>query len=336
MDPQEPQPLLQVDNLNLAFETHNGRSKPLTNLSFAVYPGETVAIVGESGSGKSVTALSLLRLLRSPPAIIESGSIFFDGVDILQLKEKEMQKIRGKKMGIIFQDPMTSLNPTLTVGKQMLEGFHKHEKISSEAAKERVMEMLQLVGISEPKKRMQQYPHEFSGGMRQRVMIAIALLFSPKLLIADEPTTALDVTIQAQILDLMKKIQGRIKTSIILITHDLGIVAGMADRVLVMYAGKIVESGSVASIFANPTHPYTQALLRSLPRLDMDRNKKLIPIEGTPPHPLKRAPGCSFAPRCAKAMQICELQPPPIFSPEKNQHVACWLEKKKLYLGEEK
>lgn len=343
MTSHDQRPLLQVDNLNVAFENYRSsktRAKTelvriISNLSFAVYPGETVAIVGESGSGKSVTALSLMRLLRSPPLIVESGSIFFNGVDILQLKEKEMQKIRGKEMGIIFQDPMTSLNPTLTIGKQMREGFYKHEKISSQEADHRVVEMLQLVGISEAKKRMNQYPHEFSGGMRQRVMIAIALLFSPKLLIADEPTTALDVTIQAQILELMKKIQAKTKTSIILITHDLGIVAGMADRVLVMYAGKIVEKGSVEAIFSQPAHPYTQALLRSLPRLDMDKNKKLIPIDGSPPRPLNRPPGCPFSPRCPKAMRICELQPPPTLSLPEGGEVACWLEKKSTRIGNE-
>lgn len=318
-------PLLTINNLSVSFQTYQGRVEALSNISFSVAPQETVAIVGESGCGKSVTAQSILQLIPTPPGKIEEGSIFFDGEELLTKSKHEMKKIRGNKIGMIFQDPMTSLNPTMPIGKQIMEGMRKHQSLSATQAKERVFELLHLVGIPDPEKRFNHYPHECSGGMRQRVVIAIALACNPKLLIADEPTTALDVTIQAQILDLMKKIQRQTGTSIILITHDLGIVAGMCDRVLVMYGGKIVESADVESLFRNPLHPYTQGLLKSIPRLDLNREEELVPIEGTPPNLLNPPKGCPFCARCPKAMRICLNNPPPTTLPLPGKEVACWL-----------
>ena len=245
--------------------------------------GEAVAIVGESGSGKSVTAQAIMRLIPTPPGEFKSGSILFDGQDLATLSEKEMQKVRGNKIGMIFQDPMTSLNPTMTIGMQIMEGLMRHQRMKKSAAKARAIELLSMVGISNPDTRIKQYPHQMSGGMRQRVMIAMALACNPSLLIADEPTTALDVTIQAQILHLMKQLQQQTGTSIILITHDLGIVVDLCDRVIVMYAGQIVETGTIREIFYNPQHPYTKGLLKSLPRLDQAKDEPLVPIYGTPP-----------------------------------------------------
>ena len=323
-------PLLEVKNLSITFHTYQGKVHAVRNVSFTVEKGETIAIVGESGCGKSVTAQAVMGLIPQPPGNIENGAIFFSGEDLLCKSNKEMGRIRGKEIGMIFQDPMTSLNPTMQVGNQIIEGLIKHQRLSKKAARVRAIEMLHLVGISDPEKRIVQYPHEFSGGMRQRAIIAIALACNPKLLIADEPTTALDVTIQAQILELMQEIQRKMGTSIVLITHDLGIVAGMCNRVLVMYGGQIVEHGNVEQIYTSPRHPYTHGLLRSVPRLDMDKGKELIPIYGTPPNLLHPPVGCSFCPRCEYAMHICKKECPLLEPLEAaNQHyVACWLKRK--------
>ncbi|MCC5832602.1 MAG: ABC transporter ATP-binding protein [Chlamydiales bacterium] len=317
--------LLSVENLFVSFRTYLGKVKAVRNVSFSLGYGETLAIVGESGCGKSVTAQAIMGLIPTPPGKIDEGKISFEGSDLLAKSRREMEAVRGKEIGMIFQDPMTSLNPTMRVGKQIMEGLIKHRGLSKTEARIQAIEMLSLVGISDPEKRIDQYPHEFSGGMRQRAIIAIALACRPKLLIADEPTTALDVTIQAQILELMKSVQKKTETSIILITHDLGIVAGMCDRVLVMYGGEIIETGTVDQIYRNPSHPYTQGLLRSVPRLDMDKEKELVPIYGTPPNLLNPPSGCSFCPRCDFAMRICQRTPPPKDRIEEKHEVACWL-----------
>lgn len=273
--------LLEVKDLAISFKTHGGEVQAIRGVSFHVDKGETLAIVGESGSGKSVTSQAVMKLVPTPPGEYKRGQILFDGQDLIGKSEKQMQKIRGKEIGMIFQDPMTSLNPMMKVGRQITEVLHKHEKISKEAANKRGVELLTLVGIPSPERRFNQYPHEFSGGMRQRVVIAMALAANPKLLIADEPTTALDVTIQAQILDLMKELQKKIDTAIIFITHDLGVVARMADRVAVMYAGQIVEMGTAEEIFYDPRHPYTWGLLASMPSLE-SKGSLLTAIPGTP------------------------------------------------------
>ena len=322
--------LLEVKNLSVSFQTYVGKIHAVRDVSFNIKKGETVAIVGESGCGKSVTAQAIMGLIPFPPGMIDGGEIWFakEGItreNLLKKSRKEMERIRGKEIGMIFQDPMTSLNPTMRIGKQIMEVLIKHQGLSKHEAQIRGVETLRLVGISDPDKRMEQYPHEFSGGMRQRVIIAIALACNPKLLIADEPTTALDVTIQAQILELMKTIQAQMGTSIVLITHDLGIVAGMCDRVIVMYAGQILESGTVDQIFSKPSHPYTQGLLRSVPRLDMDATKELIPIYGTPPNLLHPPLACSFCPRCEFAMRICQIQMPILENIEPHHQAACWL-----------
>jgi oligopeptide transport system ATP-binding protein len=321
-------PLLEVKNLSISFQTYVGKVHAVRNVSFSVEKGETVAIVGESGCGKSVTAQALMGLIPQPPGVIDQGEIFFDGEELLSKSKKEMEGIRGNKIGMIFQDPMTSLNPTMRIGRQIMEGLIKHQSLSKNEAQKRAIELLKLVGISDPEKRITQFPHEFSGGMRQRVVIAIALACNPKLLIADEPTTALDVTIQAQILDLMQEIQKKMGTSIILITHDLGIVAGMCDRVIVMYGGQIMESGSVEQIYGTSRHPYTWGLLRSIPRLDMEKEKKLVPIFGTPPNLLNPPKGCPFCARCEFAMQICKDNCPPLENLDEKHQVACWLKRK--------
>lgn len=318
--------ILEVKNLEVSFDTYAGEVQAVRDLSFDLYEGETLAIVGESGSGKSVTAKSLMRLNPEPPVKYKGGQILFNGNNILEYKEKEMQKIRGNQIGMIFQDPMTSLNPTITVGKQIMEGLKKHQKIKGAAAKEAALKMLKMVQIPNPEQRFHEYPHQFSGGMRQRAMIAIALVCNPQILIADEPTTALDVTIQAQILDLMKDLQNKIKTSIILITHDLGVVAHSAQRIIVMYGGKVVESGTTDEIFYHSKHPYTWGLLKSVPRLDISKeNGRLDSIEGTPPDLLVPPKGCPFADRCEHAMEICRKQMPPQFKTGENQYSACWL-----------
>ncbi|GMK43390.1 MULTISPECIES: ABC transporter ATP-binding protein [Paenibacillus] len=318
--------LLEVNDLRVNFKVRGGTVQAVRGVNFHINKGEAVAIVGESGCGKSVTAQTLMRLIPSPPAMT-SGSIMFKGQEILSKTPKEMESIRGKEMGMIFQDPMTSLNPTLTIGRQITEGLIKHQGMSSSAARARAVEMLSLVGIPNPAARFNQYPHEFSGGMRQRAMIAIALACNPSLLIADEPTTALDVTIQAQILRVMKDLQERMGTSIILITHDLGVVADICDRVIVMYAGKVVETGTKWEIFKNPKHPYTKGLLRSVPRLDQKKDEPLIPIFGTPPDLIKPPVGCSFCARCDEAMRVCVDNDPELLPVDGNEShkSACWM-----------
>lgn len=317
--------LLEVKDLAVSFQTYFGEVEAVRGVSFHVDKGETVALVGESGCGKSVTANSIMQLLPMPPAFYKNGQILFEGEDIVKKSDKEMQKIRGNKISMIFQDPMTSLNPTMKIGKQIIEGILKHQKLSRHEAKKKAIEMLELVSVPQPEKRINQYPHEFSGGMRQRVMIALAMVSNPELLIADEPTTALDVTVQAQILDLMKQIQDKLGTAIILITHDLGVVADISDRVIVMYAGKIMEEGTTDEIFKNPKHPYTRKLLGSVPRLDMDRNESLHSIEGAPPDLYRPPKGCPFFDRCDKAMVICKDHMPNKEYHSDSHYSYCWL-----------
>ncbi|CAM3849240.1 ABC transporter ATP-binding protein [Cohnella lubricantis] len=319
-------PILEVKDLSVSFDVFGGEVQAIRGVNFTVNEGEAVAIVGESGSGKSVTAQTVMRLIATPPGRIKNGSIMFNGRDLLSLSEKEMRKVRGNEIGMIFQDPMTSLNPTMTIGSQITEGLVKHQKLSHSAAKTRAIELLKMVGIPNPEVRLKQYPHNFSGGMRQRVMIAIALACNPALLIADEPTTALDVTIQAQIMELMKDLQKQMNTSIILITHDLGVVADVCDRVIVMYAGQVVETGTIKEIFRNPQHPYTKGLLKSLPRLNQSKDEPLIPIHGTPPDLIKPPQGCGFCSRCEDAMRICATEAPEVTTISETQMVRCWLQ----------
>jgi len=288
--------LLEVKDLQVSFDTHAGEVQAVRGVTFDLKKGETLAIVGESGSGKSVTSKALMGLIPNPPGRIKNGEIVFEGRDLTKLTEKEMQQVRGKDIAMIFQDPMTSLNPTMTIGNQIMEGLIKHQGMSKADARKVALELIDLVGIPNPEARLKQYPHQFSGGMRQRVVIAMALACNPKLLIADEPTTALDVTIQAQILELMKDIQQKTEAAIIFITHDLGVVANVADRVAVMYAGKVVEIGTVDEIFYNPKHPYTWGLIASMPSLD-GSEEELYAIPGTPPDLLKPPKGDAFAPR---------------------------------------
>lgn len=318
------EPILQVKDLHVSFHVKGGEVQAVRGMNFEIGEGETVAIVGESGSGKSVTAQTIMRLIPSPPSRIKQGEIIFKGENLLKKSNKQMEAIRGKDIGMIFQDPMSSLNPTIRVGKQITEVMIKHQNMSKVEAKKEAIEMLKLVGIKNAEARFDQYPHEFSGGMRQRVMIAIALACRPALLIADEPTTALDVTIQAQILDVMKEIQQRLGTSIILITHDLGVVAGTCDKVIVMYAGEVVETGTVMEIFKNPQHPYTRGLLRSMPRLDQKKGEPLIPIIGTPPDLIKPPLGCPFCARCDEAMKICERVDPAATEFSESHMARCW------------
>ncbi|SDZ08949.1 oligopeptide transport system ATP-binding protein [Proteiniborus ethanoligenes] len=317
--------LLDVRDLTVSFDTYAGEVQAVRGTTFHVNKGETLAIVGESGCGKSVTAQTIMQLIPMPPGRIKKGNVFFEGKDLSKLTDRQMEIIRGKEISMIFQDPMTSLNPTMRVGKQIMEGLMKHQQLSKADAKERAIEMLKLVGMPNPDKRVEQYPHEFSGGMRQRAMIAIALACNPKLLIADEPTTALDVTIQAQIIELMQELQNRLNTSIILITHDLGVVAKIADRIAVMYAGVIVESGTSKDIFHNPQHPYTWGLLQSVPRLDKGQKERLVPIDGTPPDLFAPPKGCPFADRCDYAMRICKEQFPNKSNLTDAHYVHCWL-----------
>ncbi|MGE5653957.1 MAG: ABC transporter ATP-binding protein [Bacillota bacterium] len=318
--------LLQVKNLETSFMTYAGEVHAVRGVSFDLHKGETLAIVGESGCGKTVTAQSIMRLIPMPPGVIKEGSsILFDDVEITTLSEREMQRIRGHDMGMIFQDPMTSLNPTMTIERQIAEGIIKHQHLPPGQARERVLQMLNMVGIPNPSERMNSYPHQFSGGMRQRVMIAMALACNPKLLIADEPTTALDVTIQAQILDLLRELQSQLNTAIIVITHNLGIVANLAQRVLVMYAGKVVEEGPVDDIYYHPHHPYTWALLKSVPRLDYDSKEELAAIPGTPPDLFSPPMGCGFAPRCPHAMKVCFRHQPEVSAVGSEHTAACWL-----------
>ncbi|MGG0891613.1 ABC transporter ATP-binding protein [Cytobacillus horneckiae] len=317
--------VLEVKDLKVSFQTYGGTVQAVRGVSFDLHKGETLAIVGESGSGKSVTSQTLMKLIPMPPGKITGGQILFNGEDLVPKSDKEMESIRGKEISMIFQDPMTSLNPTMKVGNQIMEGLIKHQKVSKAGAKKRAIELLKLVGIPMPESRVNQYPHEFSGGMRQRAMIAIALAASPKLLIADEPTTALDVTIQAQILELMKGLQDKLDTSIIFITHDLGVVANVADRVAVMYAGQIVEIGTVDEIFYDPKHPYTWGLLASMPSLENDGNDELAAIPGTPPDLTNPPVGDAFAPRNKYALAIDYEEEPPMFQVSETHFAKTWL-----------
>ncbi|WP_462409911.1 ABC transporter ATP-binding protein [Neobacillus sp. Marseille-QA0830] len=327
--------LLDVKNLEVNFKTYGGEVKAVRNVSFHVDKGEIVAIVGESGSGKSVTVQSIMGLIPTPPGKIKNGQVLFDNKDLLKLSKREFQKVKGSKISMVFQDPMTSLNPTMKVGKQIEEGLIVHQHLSKADAKKRAIEMIKLVGIPNPEERYSQYPHEFSGGMRQRVMIAIALACNPELLIADEPTTALDVTIQAQVLDLMKDLRDKMDTAIILITHDLGVVAETAERVMVMYAGMMVETGTVEEVFANPKHPYTWGLMASRPDPQADGKERLVPIEGSPPDLFSPPKGCPFAPRCPYAMEICLGEMPPEFEVEKGHTAKCWLNDPRASMAQE-
>jgi peptide/nickel transport system ATP-binding protein len=320
-------PLLRVENLKTHFHTRDGVVRAVDGVSFEVMPGETLAIVGESGCGKSVTSMSILRLLPMPPARIADGRIEFDGVNLLDLSEPEMRKVRGNAISMIFQEPMTSLNPVLTVGRQIAEALVLHRGMSHKDATARAIEMLRKVHIPEAERRITQYPHELSGGMRQRVMIAMALACGPRLLIADEPTTALDVTIQAQILELMRELHRETGAAIILITHDLGVVAEMAQRVVVMYAGRKVEEAPIEELFASPRHPYTRGLLGSMPHLGDSVNetgKRLVEIPGMVPSLKDLAPGCLFAPRCPNAGERCAREVPPLEQHAPRHWAACW------------
>ena len=320
------EPLLEVKNLRINFKTYAGLVQAVRGVDFTLAKGETLAIVGESGSGKSVTSNALMRLIPQPAGRYEDGQILFEGKDLLKLSEREMESIRGNEIAMIFQDPMTALNPTMRVGKQIMEVILTHKKgVSKEAAKQRAIELLAEVGIPDPERRFKQYPHEFSGGMRQRVVIAIALAAEPKILIADEPTTALDVTIQAQILELMKKIQEKNGNAIIFITHDLGVVANVADRVAVMYAGQIVEYGSSHDIFYNPKHPYTWGLLGSMPDLDSEDSEELYTIPGAPPNLINPPLGDAFAPRNPYALAIDYKAEPPFYEVSPGHYAKTWL-----------
>ncbi len=317
--------LLEVKQLRTTFQTAAGPVHAVDGVSWDVDEGETVALVGESGCGKSVTALSIMRLVEAPSGRIEGGEILFKGRDLLKLSEAEMQDLRGSQIGMVFQEPMTSLNPVLTIGRQLTEGLEIHEKMDHAAASARAIELLGLVGIPDGARRLTQYPHQFSGGMRQRMMIAMALACNPSLILADEPTTALDVTIQAQILELMRDLSKRLGVAMLIITHNLGVVARYADRVNVMYAGRIIERASALELYSNPRHPYTLGLLRSVPRLDEPRRAKLEPIEGQPPDLTKLPKGCAFAPRCAFKQARCEQEAPTLKATGAEGHVsACW------------
>jgi oligopeptide transport system ATP-binding protein len=319
--------LLEVTDLHTQFFTRDGVVRAVDGVTFRVAAGETLGIVGESGCGKSVTALSLMRLIPQPPGKIVKGSIMFDGQDILKMDDDDVRGIRGNNIAMIFQDPMTSLNPVLTISRQISEALELHLKMDKSEARKRTIELLELVNIPSAKKRVDDYPHQFSGGMRQRVMIAMALSCNPKLILADEPTTALDVTIQAQILDLLKNLAREFRTAFILITHDLGVVAGMTQRINVMYAGRIVEKADTVELFANPKMPYTWGLLRSIPRLDESRKAKLVPIEGLPPDLIAPPPGCKFEPRCQYRHDVCHEKEPDLkhIPNSKSDHEArCW------------
>ncbi|HEY8498663.1 MAG TPA: ABC transporter ATP-binding protein, partial [Limnochordales bacterium] len=316
-------PLLEVRNLKTYFFTEDGVMPAVDGVSFSLRRGGTLGLLGESGCGKSVTSLSIMRLVPQPPGRIVGGEVLFEGEDLLRKKESEMRRIRGKEIAMIFQEPMTSLNPVFTVGNQIMEAIMLHQKVSKAEARRQAIEMLRLVGIPSPERRVDDYPHQMSGGMRQRVMIAMALSCNPKLLIADEPTTALDVTIQAQILDLMRDLQRRLGTAVMLITHNMGVIAELVEHVVVMYAGKVVESADVRSIFAMPRHPYTVGLLESVPKIHETR-ERLKAIEGVVPSPYDMPTGCRFHPRCELARDICRRLEPPMMQVGPTQQVACW------------
>ncbi len=324
MEKSNAERLLTVDDLHISFFTPAGEVKAVNGMDYTLDKGEVLGIVGESGSGKSVSVSALMHLLSYPGKVV-GGSMTFDGQDVLSMSKRQIREIRGKEIAMIFQDPMTSLNPVYTIGNQLTETILCHSKIGAGEARNRAMEGLRMVGINNPERRMKQYPHELSGGMRQRVMIAMALAMRPKLLIADEPTTALDVTIQAQILDLMKSLRKEIDAAVILITHDLGIVSDICDRVLVMYGGRVVESGSIDDIYYAPQHPYTRGLLACLPKVDAGKREQLSPIEGTPIDLLNLPAGCPFASRCDRCMQICLREEPPIFEFSDGHQARCWL-----------
>lgn len=318
--------LIEINDLKTRFHTPEGTVYAVNGISYYLKKAETLAVVGESGCGKSVSMLSILGLIPKPPGEIKNGKALFKGNDLLQMNEAELEKIRGKEIAMIFQDPMTSLNPVLTIGKQISEAIRTHFNIDQEQANQRTIELLEWVGIPDAKKRLGDYPHQFSGGMRQRVMIAMALSCEPSLLIADEPTTALDVTIQAQIVDLVKRLREQLGMAIIWITHDLGVVAGLADRVIVMYAGFIVEEAKVDDIYENPIHPYTNALLNALPRVDRRREKRLKSIPGAPPNLLVEPHGCPFSPRCEFMIDRCIVENPSLVSLNEQHWVACWVD----------
>ena len=322
--------ILDIQEERLSFFTPAGEVKALNGVSFAMNQGDVLGIVGESGSGKSVTAYSIMGLTAYPGKLV-GGKIWFNGHQIDQMSEKEFRKIRGNEVSIIFQDPMTSLNPVYTIGNQIVEVILLHTKKSKKEAWERAKELLELVGINEPERRLKQYPHELSGGMRQRVMIAIALACEPKLLIADEPTTALDVTIQAQILELMQDLRKKLGMSIIMITHDLGVVASMCEKIAVMYAGHIVEYGATDEIFYNPQHEYTKGLINSIPKLNAAEKERLVPIEGTPVDLLNPPAGCPFAPRCKSCMKVCLREMPPRTELSDTHYTYCWLRQKEEF-----
>ena len=315
--------LLEVRGLKTYFYTEDGVVPAVDGVDFVLNKGETIGIVGESGCGKSVTSLSIMRLIPDPPGKIIDGEILLEGSNLLEKTEAEMRDIRGNDISMIFQEPMTSLNPVFTIGDQIMEAIILHQRLNKAAARERAVEMLRLVGIPSPERRVDEYPHQLSGGMRQRVMIAMALSCNPKLLIADEPTTALDVTIQAQILDLMRKLRDEFGTAIMLITHDLGVVAELAEKVVVMYAGKIVEQADVKPLFGNPLHPYTVGLLGSIPKLT-EQQDRLQVIEGVVPHPAFMPKGCRFHPRCKEAREICKVEEPELLEHSPGHLVACW------------
>jgi oligopeptide transport system ATP-binding protein len=320
--------LLDVKNLKVQFNTLEGVVQAVNGVSFVVEKGRTLGIVGESGCGKSVTVLSVMRLIAEPPGKISSGEVLFEGKDLLKMDKVAIQEIRGQKIAMVFQDPMTSLNPVLTIGQQISEAIIVHQNVPKEEAFKQTVDLLELVGIPQAEARYRDYPHQFSGGMRQRVMIAMGLSCNPSLLIADEPTTALDVTIQAQIVELTKNLQSKFGMSVIWITHDLGVVAEIADRVIVMYAGYIVEEADVFKIFENPVHPYTLSLLKSLPRVDSRRYERLAIIPGSPPDCINMPIGCPFKPRCGYAIEKCGKENPMLLNVEKDHKAACWVEVK--------
>jgi oligopeptide transport system ATP-binding protein len=318
--------LLEVKNLQTQFFTQDGVVNAVNDISYTLDKGETLGIVGESGSGKSVGVLSLMKLIPTPPGKIVGGEVLFDGRDLVPMSDREIRKIRGNKIGMIFQDPMTSLNPVLTIGRQISEALELHLSMSGDEARQRTVELLELVGIPSAEDRVDNYPHQFSGGMRQRVMIAMGLSCNPQLLIADEPTTALDVTIQAQIIELVKRLKDELGMAIIWISHDLGVVAGIADRVMVMYAGRIVEEATVKELFANPRHPYTLGLIHSLPRLDNSSRQRLESIEGLPPDLIDYPPGCPFQARCKYRIDKCATERPPLMTVSSGHKSACWID----------
>jgi oligopeptide/dipeptide ABC transporter ATP-binding protein len=321
-------PLLEVRNLKTNFYTQDGIVKAVDEVSYDVNVGETIALVGESGCGKTVSALSIIRLIAEPPGKIESGEVLFDGIDLMKLPSDDMRNVRGAKISMIFQEPLTSLNPVLTIGRQLSEGLEHHLQMAKQDAERESINLLKLVGIPHPEARIKDYPHQFSGGMRQRVMIGIAIACKPQLIIADEPTTAVDVTIQAQLLELIKGISRELNTALVLITHNLGVVARYAHRVFVMYAGKIVEQGIALDVYHHPLHPYTAGLLGSVPRLDEPRKTRLSPIKDQPPDLIALPKGCAFHPRCSYVSSGCSSEKPSLVEVEKGHFSACWVAQK--------